>query len=46
MPIRCAIPGDELVLRRVRLEALADAPSAFGSTYEPELARTEEDWRR
>src|SRR5262245_55950505 len=46
MRIRCAIPGDELVLRRLRLEALSDAPSAFGSTYERELARTDEDWRR
>ena len=38
--------GDEAVLRELRLEALTDAPDAFGSTYERELARTVEDWRR
>lgn len=44
--VRRAIPGDERVLRALRLQALSDAPEAFGSTYERELARTAEDWRR
>jgi len=46
MNVRRAIVGDEAVLRSLRLEALADAPDAFGSTIERELARTTEDWRR
>jgi GNAT superfamily N-acetyltransferase len=44
--VRRAAIGDEATLRRVRLQALADAPDAFGSTYERELARTLDDWRR
>lgn len=44
--IRRAAPGDEPILRRLRLDALTDAPQAFCSTYERELARTPEDWRR
>jgi hypothetical protein len=30
----------------LRIQALTDSPNAFGSTYERELARTTEDWRR
>jgi len=44
--VRRAIPGDEPVLRALRLEAMTDAPDAFGSTYERELARTVADWQR
>jgi GNAT superfamily N-acetyltransferase len=44
--VRRAVIGDEPVLRVVRLQALTDSPTAFGSTYERELARTMEDWRR
>ena len=44
--VRQAAPGDEATLRAVRIEALEDAPEAFGSTLERELARTPEDWRR
>ncbi len=44
--VRRAAIGDEAALRALRLEALADAPEAFGSTYEREYGRTMEDWRR
>lgn len=44
--VRRAVNGDEEALRAVRLQALSDAPGAFGSTYEREAARTLEDWRR
>lgn len=44
--VRRAVIGDERVLRALRLQALTDSPRAFSSTYERELARTTEDWRR
>src|SRR6478735_6252805 len=44
--VRLALPGDEPILRALRLEALIDAPEAFGSTYARELARTTSDWQR
>ena len=44
--VRRAALGDEPLLRTVRLQALADSPRAFSSTYERELARTTNDWRR
>ena len=37
-------PGDASVLKEVRLAALLDAPSAFGSTYAAEVTRTDEHW--
>jgi ribosomal protein S18 acetylase RimI-like enzyme len=46
MVVRRGIPGDEPILRALRLQALSDMPEAFGSTYERELARTDADWRR
>lgn len=46
MQVRRAVPGDEPILRWLRLEALADTPHAFGSTLERERARSEEDWKR
>lgn len=33
-------------MRELRLRAMTDAPDAFGSTYDRELARTAEDWQR
>ena len=44
--VRRAVIGDEPVLRALRLQALTDSPKASGSSYERELARTAEDWRR
>jgi ribosomal protein S18 acetylase RimI-like enzyme len=37
--------GDEAVLRAVRLEALSEAPEAFGSTYEREVDRSITEWQ-
>jgi ribosomal protein S18 acetylase RimI-like enzyme len=44
--VRRAVPGDESILRKLRLQALTDSPGAFGSTYERELARTTAEWQR
>lgn len=44
--IRRAVIGDEPIVRALRLEALTEAPSAFGSTLEREFARTTADWQR
>ena len=44
--VRRAVPGDEAILRALRLEAMLDSPAAFGSTYAREQARTIEDWQR
>ena len=34
------------MLRKIRLEALAEAPEAFGSTLDRERARTVADWQK
>ena len=44
--IRRAKSGDEPLLRKIRLEALAEAPHAFGSTLDREIARTPADWQK
>jgi ribosomal protein S18 acetylase RimI-like enzyme len=46
MIVRRAAVGDEPILRALRLLALSEAPAAFGSTYDRELARTPADWQR
>ena len=44
--IREAGADDWQAMRDVRLAALRDAPQAFASTYEREIAFTEADWQR
>ena len=46
LTLRRAECGDEAILREVRIQALSDAPEAFGSTLDNELARTTADWQR
>jgi hypothetical protein len=38
-------PDNMDLFKAVRLRALQDAPSAFGSTYEREANFTDKDWR-
>ncbi len=45
MEVRRGAEGDVEALRAIRLEALADTPEAFGSTYEMVAAWSEERWR-
>ena len=43
--VRETVTGDWQALRDIRLEALRDAPTAFGSTYEREALGGEAHWR-
>jgi ribosomal protein S18 acetylase RimI-like enzyme len=43
--VRFATADDWTTWRDLRLRALRDTPSAFGSTHERESGFTEEDWR-
>lgn len=43
--IRVAEPGDWQILRDIRLTALSETPTAFGSTYERESAFDADRWR-
>jgi GNAT superfamily N-acetyltransferase len=43
--VRETVTGDWQALRDIRLEALRDAPAAFGSTYEREALGGEAHWR-
>lgn len=45
MIIRRATEADWPALRAIRLQALRDAPLAFASTYEREVAFTDDVWR-
>ena len=42
--VRETVAADWQVLRDIRLEALRDAPTAFGSTYAQEAARDQAHW--
>ena len=44
--VRATELADWQALRDIRLEALRDHPSAFGSTYAQDAARDEAHWRR
>jgi GNAT superfamily N-acetyltransferase len=37
-------PGDGLLLKSVRLAALAESPDAFSATHAAEAARSDEEW--
>jgi hypothetical protein len=43
--IRRLAPDEIALLKELRLSALADAPSAFASTYEQAAAVADDDWR-
>lgn len=42
--IRRLNPGEAALYRALRLEALAESPDAFATTYEAAVARDEESW--
>ena len=44
--VREVTAGDVEAFRDIRLEALRDAPEAFGSTFAREVAFAEADWQR
>ena len=46
MTVRRIRSGDGASLREVRLRALDSDPDAFGSTYELEVSRTEDEWEK
>ena len=46
MSVRRAVPGDEALVRGVRLAALAESPDAFESTHEREAAFPTAEWQR
>ena len=45
LAVRRATAADHVALRGVRLRALRDTPSAFGSTYEQESKRDAQAWQ-
>lgn len=44
--IRRAGPDDADIVRALRLEALADSPTAYATTFEREAELGDDDWRR
>lgn len=46
MAVRRAAPGDEAIVKGIRLQALSDSPDDFDSTFERERAFPEEEWTR
>ncbi len=45
MEIRCLDPSEWQLLKAVRLQALAESPHAFSTTYEHEVDLTDGQWR-
>src|SRR5258708_2708479 len=45
LKIRSLFPDEWRTFREARLAALEDAPYAFGSTWESEKDRSDEEWR-
>ncbi|MCQ4260594.1 GNAT family N-acetyltransferase [Stutzerimonas stutzeri] len=45
LEVRSVVVGDWQEYRDIRLRALLDSPDAFGSTYEAEVVRTDEQWQ-
>ena len=43
--VRRLVPDDAAAYRVIRLEGLADAPSAFGASLEEDAALPEDEWR-
>ena len=48
MPIETSrvLPSEWEILKDLRLSALHDSPSAFGSAYADEIGRSDEEWMR
>ncbi len=46
MSVRRLSPDEWQAFREIRLAALKDAPYAFGSTWEHEMERSDEEWRQ
>lgn len=45
LQVRSVAVNDWQEYRGIRLRALLDSPDAFGSTYEAEVVRTDEQWQ-
>jgi ribosomal protein S18 acetylase RimI-like enzyme len=43
--VRTVQPSEWQAYRRLRLQALAESPDAFGSTFESEASRSDDEWK-